>query len=353
MAQQVPASAADFIDRGMMYMNGRKYAESIAYFTAALKLEPSNEWALADRALSHAWLQHYDEAQRDLAALDLRNAENVVGLRAHGIMAEFKDDCAKALGYYARALAKNASDTFTIGHKAICEANLSKSDEALADSATALKADPSWMDLRLLRANIFVDRGINDQVAKEADLITAENPRSTYAYVIAGRIYARLARTKDAMKAFDTALGIKPDALVYINRAQSRPFTDRTGRLADLDAALKLEPANPDALAEKAEQLAADGDVKAAKQLYDHLVELAGRTLLQDSTGSHVVQDRVGRRSCKAFHAITKRGEVRKRPQRLVLGQGDYVESSSNGALNECPRSAQTRAGQRGRLRTA
>ena len=84
-----------------------------------------------------------------------------------------------------------------------------------------------------------------------------------------------MARTKDAMKAFDTALGIKPDALVYINRAQSRPFTDRTGRLADLDAALKLEPANPDALAEKAEQLAADGDVKAAKQLYDHLVELA------------------------------------------------------------------------------
>jgi tetratricopeptide (TPR) repeat protein len=77
------------------------------------------------------------------------------------------------------------------------------------------------------------------------------------------------------MKAFDRALAIKPESYIYVNRAQSRPFTDYAGRLADLDAALKLEPDNVDAIAEKAEQLAAGGDLKGALQLYDQVIKLS------------------------------------------------------------------------------
>jgi tetratricopeptide (TPR) repeat protein len=149
---------------------------------------------------------------------------------------------------------------------------LSKKDEALTDSATALKADPSWMDLRLMRANIFVSRGNNELVAREAELLTSENSTSSYAYVAAGKIYARLARTQDAMKAFERALAIKPEAYVYLNRAQARPFTDHAGRMADIESALKLEPNNEDVLAEKAEQLAVEGNVKAAKDIYDRVI---------------------------------------------------------------------------------
>ena len=76
------------------------------------------------------------------------------------------------------------------------------------------------------------------------------------------------------MKAFDAAIAIKPAAYVYINRAQSRPFSDKAGRRADLDLALKIEPDNTDALAEKAEELAADGDLTGALALYDRIAKV-------------------------------------------------------------------------------
>lgn len=265
-------SADQFVDRGLIYMNNGKFDEALADFTEALKLEPDNKWALADRALTKAWLNHFDDAEKDLATLEARDADNPVGLRARGLVAELKQECDKAVGYYVRSLAKEPDNNFALGHKAMCEASLSKNEEALADSAAALKVDPAWMDLRVMRANIFVRRGANADVAREAELLTSENPRSSYAFVAAGKIYARLARTRDAMKAFDTALGIEPDPFVYVNRAQARPFTDHAGRMADLETALKLDPNNTDALAEKAEQLAVEGNVKEAKAIYDRVI---------------------------------------------------------------------------------
>ncbi len=272
IAQLELTTADQYVDRGLIYANGRKFAEAIADYNQAMKLDPDNKWALSDRAIAEVWLQHYDEAQKDLATLTARDPDNAVALRAQGLMAEFKEDYAKAADFYTRSLATDPGNSFAIGHRAICEDSLSKNDEALADSATALKADPDWMDLRVMRANIFVRRGDNAAVAHEAELMTSENPRASYAYVAAGKIYARLSRTQDAMKAFEAALAIKPEAYIYLNRAQARPFTDHTGRMADLELALKLDSNNSDVLAEKAEQLAVDGNIKGAKEIYDTLI---------------------------------------------------------------------------------
>lgn len=271
--RETPTSAQAFLARGLLYFNSHKYDQAITDFGEALKLEPDNEWALANRALAQIWLDHLDHAEKDLAVLAARNPDNPVRLRAAGLLAERQGDCAKGLDFFTRSITKDPDNNFALGHKAICESSLSKTEEALSDSEAALKVDPSWIDLRLLRANIFVRRGSNDLVAKEAELMTSENPQSAYAYIAAGKIYARLARTKEAMKAFDTAIAIKPDAIVYLNRAQSRPFTDRAGRIADLDIALRLDPTNTDVLAEKAEQLVVDGDLNGAKKIYDKVVE--------------------------------------------------------------------------------
>jgi tetratricopeptide (TPR) repeat protein len=62
---------------------------------------------------------------------------------------------------------------------------------------------------------------------------------------------------------------MRPDVIGYLNRADVRPFTDLDGRLADIDAALKLEPSNADALNQKAYNLVLKGDYAQALQLYD------------------------------------------------------------------------------------
>jgi tetratricopeptide (TPR) repeat protein len=148
---------------------------------------------------------------------------------------------------------------------------LSKDDDALADSAQALRVTPSWIDLRILRANIFMGRGKRDLVASEADTLVRENPKSEYAWVGAGKTYAALGRRDEALRAFDQALAIKPYAYIYLNREQVRPIGDLKNRMADLNEGLKVEPDNSDVLAEKARLLARTGDYKGALSSLDRV----------------------------------------------------------------------------------
>lgn len=129
-------------------------------------------------------------------------------------------------------------------------------------------------DLRLLRANLFNARDDAKAVAAEAEALIAENPKRSYALVGAGKVYAAIGRHPEAMAAFDRALAVEPEAYVYVNRAQARPTSDSAGRLADLDAALKLEPDNVDAMLVKAEQLQGGEDLKGALALYERAAAL-------------------------------------------------------------------------------
>ena len=269
---ETPASAADLVRRGHFLLDQFKFDEAIADFNEALKQDPTNKLALANRAISLVWKQDFDAAKRDLANLQKLDPSNAVAWRARGLMAEQEGDFQAAVDAYSESLKVEPSNNFALGHRAYAFNGLQDVERSLADADAALKADPSWRDLRLLRANIFFSKGNTEAAAKEAELLIAQSPQSDFAYVAAARIYARVGRTADAMKAFDRAIAIKPQGYIFLNRAQSRPFSDRAGRLADLDEALKIEPDSSFALAEKAEQLAVAGNLAEAVQLYDRAV---------------------------------------------------------------------------------
>jgi tetratricopeptide (TPR) repeat protein len=101
-------------------------------------------------------------------------------------------------------------------------------------------------------------------VAREADLLVQENPSSTFAFTAAAKSYAAIGQNEKAMQVLERALAIRPDAYVYINRSQVRPKTDITGRLGDLEAALKIDPRSSDALLEKSRVLTETGDYARA-----------------------------------------------------------------------------------------
>ena len=88
--------------------------------------------------------------------------------------------------------------------------------------------------------------GNQDGAIREADLLILENPNATNPQVAAARIYASLGERNRAMKAYDGALAVKAEPFIYVNRAQSRQRSDFAGKMSDLEAALKLEPANID-----------------------------------------------------------------------------------------------------------
>jgi tetratricopeptide (TPR) repeat protein len=269
VAKDSPASKDQFMRRGLVFLDAGKFDEAIADFDRVIALDPKDAWALADRGVARVWKRDFGTAQKDLAAAEAIDPNNLVLLRGRALEAELKGNYESAAELYSKSLEREPESAFVLGHRALVYRALDQDQKALADSDQALKKLPSWVELRLMRASILLAEGKRDDVAQEAELMMKENPQSESAFVAAGKIYGRIDRRSDAMKAFDRALAIKPDAYVYINRAEARPRTDRGGRIADLEQSLKLDPKNPDALAEKAELLAASGDFQQAAELYD------------------------------------------------------------------------------------
>ncbi len=270
-----PASVQDFIDRGLMLLDVGRIDEAIADFDDAVRLDPKNIWAVGDRGIARVWKRDFDGAAKDLASVEAVDPKNSVLLRAKALQAELQGKYGEASDFYTQSLKSEPDNAFALGHRAMMHHALNENDQALVDSEQALARNPAWVDLRLMRATILLIGGKKSDAATEAATLMADGPKSSERFVGAARIYARLGMHKEAMAAFDRAIAIKPEAYIYINRAQSRPFTDYSGRIADLDEAIKLDEKNSIALAEKAEQLAVMGDFKSALGLYDRVIAIS------------------------------------------------------------------------------
>lgn len=120
-----------------------------------------------------------------------------------------------------------------------------------------------------MRANIQLANSKPEGAVAEAVALVKAAPNTGYAHVAAARIYQSVGRQEDALAEFDRALAIKPAAYIYLNRIDSRAKDDRAGRMADLAAALNLEPKSPSVLAAKAGLLVEDGKFAEAISIYD------------------------------------------------------------------------------------
>lgn len=268
-----PESASDYFNRAASYLASGKAAEALSDLNAGLELDPKNEWALAKRATINIGKHDYTSAAADVAAITVVDPANPGLPQVQAAIAEGKGDfreCVTAYtkviesapktiagkSYLSKAIAAKGIEfrnTYALTHRAMCEQGLGNDEAALADSAKALKTMPFMMQLRVLRANIFMHERKPDLVKREAEAVTRDNPYSNYAFVIAAKTFAALGDRDRAMRLFARALALKPEAYIYVNRADVRPSSDTAGKLADLDLALRLDPTNVDALRDKAQ----------------------------------------------------------------------------------------------------
>jgi len=270
-AADTPSTAAQYFTRGLQFLNSSELDRAIADFGHAIELDPKDAWSFSNRAIAYAHKGDSDAAHKDVAAAEAIDPTNPVAARARGLVAEEKGDFKAAIAAYTASLQRDPNAAWTLGRRASARYAAGDSDGALADSALALKANPRWIDMRVLRANIFMKQGKRDLVSAEAAAAIKDNPASDYAYVAAAKTYAALGQSDQAMEAFSRALAIKQYAYIYVNRAAVRPPSDYSGRMADLDAALKLEPDNPDALAAKARLLSNRKDYSGALAVLDRM----------------------------------------------------------------------------------
>lgn len=268
-----PDNAARYVNRGNLMLDAERYGEAIKDFDAASAIDPRNVWALANRGLARAWTGDVAAATKDLDAAAAIDPENAVVFRARGVLAQRKGAPREAIAAYTRALAIDPASGFALGHRAKAHRAAGDDAAALRDAAAAIGQIPGWAQMYLLRANIFRGQGRQAAALAEAAAVAAANPKDVYAQVTAANIYVALHRDAEAMRAYDRAIAIKPEAYVYFNRSLARPKADVAGRRADLDAALKLEPGFVPAVSAKADLQAEGGDMAGAVATYSVALE--------------------------------------------------------------------------------
>jgi tetratricopeptide (TPR) repeat protein len=280
------SSAEQFNARGSVLLDAGRYDDALKDFDAAIRLEPKNDVGLANRGITLVWKQDLAGAAKSLDAAEAINPRSAVVQRARGLAAEQKGDDAAAVAAYTRALDLESPSMFASLHRARAYARLGDEERAIADTADILKTDPGLTEARLLRANVFVKRGRPDLAGAEADALLATRSDDGFSEVTAAAILTRIGKRAEAAAAYDRALAIKPSAFIYINRAQQRRKSEAAARMADIEAALKLEPDEPDALAWKAYLLGEQGDwAGAAKILAEVTAKDPDRTAALISRG--------------------------------------------------------------------
>ncbi|MDP5280851.1 tetratricopeptide repeat protein [Sphingomonas sp. DG1-23] len=264
----MPTTVDGFLFRGNLLLDRARYDEAIADFDRALALDPKSALAFANRGIARVWKNDFPAATKDLDAAYALDPRNAVVFRGRGLMAQRNGTPKDAVAAYTAAIEIDPGNAFAFGSRAEAYRSVGDDAAALRDSAAALKLEPRWSTLYLLRANIFRRQGKTEEGLAEAAAISAAIPDQTYTHVTAAAIYNAFGKSDEAMKAYDRALAIKPEAFIYLNRSENRPKADKAGRKQDIEAALRLEPDSTDALATMAKLQADESDYRGAIATY-------------------------------------------------------------------------------------
>ncbi len=239
---EVPQTYAGLIDRGLAFLSRGEFDKANADFTKASALDPRSAWPIANRAISNLGKGDTEAALKDLEAAEAIDPRNPVALRARGRIAEGKKDTAGAIAFYVKSLEVEPADVFANRRLIALYRQTDDDDRALSTIGALLKINPLDADLYLLRANIFRSMGKNDAVIGEAVAVAAADPNNSYFQIVAARIYDAAGQRDEALKAVDRALAIKPEAYIYLNRADLRAPDDLAGQKADLASGMQLDP---------------------------------------------------------------------------------------------------------------
>jgi tetratricopeptide (TPR) repeat protein len=274
-------TASALIDRGNMLLDNRRFADALVDFSDAIEMEPKNSLAMAQRALALVWLRHFDEAAKHIEAALALNPKQIAAFRARGMMGQFKQDYRAAIAAFSEVLGLDPSDAFSLGNRAIANMALNNNEAALADAERALKLSPWWIEQHGRRMELLLRLGRPGEAVAAIDAMVAANAENLNAALFAALAYRQLKRMDLALKLLDPLVAAKPQAAIYIVRADVRDGADVAGRMADLEAALALEPKNTDALLKKLHLQVGQADYANAVAGYTALIErLPGQKML-------------------------------------------------------------------------
>ena len=228
---------------GVLYNDRGDFDEAIEAFSAVLAQEPELGPALANRAFAYAWTNRLAEATRDVEMAERTRPDAASLHRVRAIIAVRRSDDATAIAEFSRSLEQEPENPLALRFRAALYEQVGNHAAALADANAYIAAHPQDPSGYVQKANLLIQQHQRALADAEAGLLLRLFPDNVEALASAGLIYNVLADRSRAMAAMNEAVARDPGSFNYRHwRAGIRRWDDFTGRRADLDAALELDP---------------------------------------------------------------------------------------------------------------
>ena len=193
--QQLLQSAFDKFAKG-------DYKGAIEDFTKVLAINPKNEDALANRALSHL----YDGNPLD-GLVDAEQAANIAPdwffpKFVKGLCYEGLQQFENAVDQFTQALSQNKNDKTIYLHRGFSQFSLKKYDESISDLSKALLLNPNWYYAHWYRCWAYMGKGDLKMAKADADKLVSLEPNNGDTQRILGNVYELMGEKDNAIAAY-------------------------------------------------------------------------------------------------------------------------------------------------------
>ncbi len=198
-----------FYYRGVAKHNQEQYAEAIADYDQAIRLNPSFKWACTNRGKAKLGLKRYEEAITD----------------------------------FDFAIRIDKTYDFAYAQRGFAKYELGKYEDAVFDYNRAIEIDPDYSAYYISRGKAYCVLNKGTEALADFEQSIKLDPGNDVGYYYCGREKFHLSRYQDAIADFDQAIKIAPQDYSYNIRGLAKENLGRyAAAIADYDQALKLNP---------------------------------------------------------------------------------------------------------------
>jgi len=230
--------------RGSQWVSLGDDARAAADFTAAVRLDPANYYALTERGRTYTRTKQFAKAEADFAEAVKLRPDDPVAFNYRGLMWEFRDEYDKAIADHSHSIQLHAGYAEAFANRANAHAGKRDAPAALADYTRAIELAPANAYYRYARG--YVHAGMRDSEKALPDLTEAIrlNPADARPYLSRGHIHRQRKDTDKAVSDFTAVIRLAPKAADGFNGRGSTWDTARVydKAVADYAEAIRLNP---------------------------------------------------------------------------------------------------------------
>jgi tetratricopeptide (TPR) repeat protein len=200
---------------GLKAYGEKHYREASEMFTTLLgRADLETRWravAVAYRGVTHAQIEHYDEALTDFSrAIELQPdyARAIAGRGVtHRVMARYDE----ALADFNRVIELQPDDAWSITSRGQTYQLMGRYDEALADFNRAIELKPDYARAMASRGQTYQLMGRYDEALADFNRAIELQPDDAWSITSRGHTYRLMRCYDEALADFNRAIELKPD----------------------------------------------------------------------------------------------------------------------------------------------